>query len=167
MTNTMDAEEIFHISIPIDPSCTVGRVAKLHDDEKILSKGDANMIPTEFEFERAKEVVNKYEKRREELNKVKKSLGNELSKFEQLKFKVNKRDKQVIFSGVLDGELKMGTSKVFGDDEFNEDIGKLIAVLKSTNQDIGDIVKLVERRRGNSSLRGAILRVCNYEGDKL
>lgn len=136
----------------------IGLYGKINKGELVLNPQEAeiylknqkemfNLItPTKEQYENALETVKKYEKRQDQLRFVKEELSRQVQKFTDVKFKVNKNKGEVIFTGVIDGELKLATSKCSGRDVFVEDIGKLIAVLKSTNQDINDIVKLVEQK---------------------
>lgn len=136
----------------------IGLYGKINKGELVLNPQEAeiylknqkemfNLItPTKEQYENALETVKKYEKRQDQLRFVKEELSRQVQKFTDVKFKVNKNKGEVIFTGVIDGELKLETSKCSEGDVFVEDIGKLIAVLKSTNQDIGDIVKLVEQK---------------------
>lgn len=135
----------------------IGLYGRIINGELVLYPQEAEIdlemfdltTPTKEQYENALETVKKYEKRQDELRFVKEELSRQVQKFTDVKFKVNKNKGEVIFTGVIDRELKLAISKCSDGDVFVEDIGKLIAVLKSTNQDINDIVKLVEQKENH------------------
>lgn len=107
-------------------------------------------VPTVDQFNHAQEVVDKYNQRQEELAFVKKELAFKLSKFSDVKFRINKKDKDVTFAGLYnDNKVKLGIAKCSYGDKFNQDIGKLIAVKKALGESIDDIEKLVEKESFN------------------
>ncbi|PAD70536.1 hypothetical protein CHH83_01675 [Bacillus sp. 7586-K] len=101
--------------------------------------------PTKESYEIALDVVKRYEVRQAKLEQLKKDLSYKLSKFTDKKFKINKKAKEIIFTGVIDGKLVVGKSVCVKDDIYEEVIGKLIAVKKALNEDISEVVKLVEK----------------------
>ena len=103
--------------------------------------------PSKSEYERALDVVSKYEKRQETLQRLTSDLSHHLQKFETIKFKVSKKEGKVLFTGVIDGQIKIGESVCAKEDVFNEVIGKLIAVKKALGLDISDVVEHVERNK--------------------
>lgn len=112
----------------------------------IKKENDIVNTPTKESYENALDIVKRYEERQKQLEQLKKDLSYKLSKFTDKKFKINKKDKEVIFTGVIDGKLVVGKSICAKDDKYEDVIGKLIAVKKALNEDITDVVKLVERK---------------------
>lgn len=100
--------------------------------------------PNKSEYEKALETVKQYEERQATLKRLEKDLSFHLSKFDTIKFKIDKKKGRVIFTGVIDGQIKIGESVCAIGDDFNETIGKLIAIKKSLGLDISDVVEHVE-----------------------
>lgn len=103
--------------------------------------------PNKQEYEKALETIKKYEKRQKELNYLTNELMYYLKQFSQVKFKVDKKNKEVLFSGILtmDNRMVMSKSKCVVGDKFEPVIGKLLAIKKALNEDVSDILKLVEQ----------------------
>lgn len=117
-------------------------------------------VPTVDEFKHAQKIVTNYNKRQDELGYIKKELSFKLKDFTDVKFRVIKKDEEVIFTGLCttDGRVKLGVAKCSKGDKFNQDIGKLIAVKKSLGEDIRDIEKLIEKKPfGKMYCTGGIL----------
>lgn len=108
------------------------------------------ITPTKFEYEKALEAVQKYEDRQKELAKLNKDLRYSLTKFDQIKFDANDSKKEVTFTGVTkDGKLRLAKSVARHGDKFELVIGKLIAVKKSLNENVGYIEEFIESERNN------------------
>ncbi len=103
--------------------------------------------PTKQQYEAALETIHLYEKRQEQLNYVKKQLAKKLKQFKQVKFKVNKKEREIIFSGLhaKTNKLLLSKSVCAYNDQFDVNIGKLIVVKKALGEDIESIVELVEK----------------------
>lgn len=109
--------------------------------------------PSQKQVEEAKKVLEKHEKREKELSYVRDELSFTIRLFKQVKFKVDKADRTITFAGVTEsGDLKLGVSKCDVNDIFDTNIGKLIAVRRSLNKEIDDIVKLVENKYANGGV---------------
>ncbi|MCA1021490.1 hypothetical protein [Halobacillus litoralis] len=101
--------------------------------------------PTQKQVEEAKKVLEQHEKREKELAYVKRELAFRLSKFTQVKFNVRKKERVIVFAGLHEtGDLKLAISKQVSSDQWDENIGKLIAVKRALKEDISDVVELVE-----------------------
>ena len=102
--------------------------------------------PTKHSYERALEIIKQYEDRQKVLANLGKDLSYKLQQFDQVKFKVNKKVEEVLFTGVHkeSGKLLLGKSVCRIEDEFELVIGKLIAVKKALNENIEEVVKHVE-----------------------
>lgn len=119
--------------------------ALLHNTNKetdTMSK----IYPTKSEYEMALDVVQRYKQRQETLKRLAKDLSFHLQNFEAIKLKVNKKEGKVVFSGMLDGQIKIGESVCSSSDIFNETIGKLVAVKKALSLDTKDVIEHVERK---------------------
>lgn len=102
--------------------------------------------PNKNSYESALKTVKAFEKRQADLNKLDRDLGHKLKQFSQFKFKVNKRDNEIIFTGVMKNgnKLVLGQSKCKLSDKFEPSIGKMLAVQKSLHEDVSETLKLVE-----------------------
>ncbi|WP_226035760.1 hypothetical protein [Aquibacillus saliphilus] len=121
---------------------------KLYDRaENLLKqyKGEDKMTtPSKTSYEQALETAKKYEKRQRELKYIDDQLSAKLQQFTQVKFRVNTSRREVTFAGIVNGELKLTTSKCSVNDCFEVNIGKLIAVKKSLKEKLDDVTDLVE-----------------------
>jgi hypothetical protein len=115
--------------------------------------------PTKYSYDNALEVVKKYEKRQAELQYAQKELSFKLKQFSQVKFKVDKKSGEIIFSGLHKKTNKLLMAKTVCDkkDIFEASIGKLIATKKALQEDISDIIKLVEEKPTISWHSGGIV----------
>jgi hypothetical protein len=106
----------------------------------------ANITPTKQAYESALETVKKYEKRQRELAYLQQELAYKLSQFSDVKFKVDTKGGEILFSGVLkeSSKLLLGQSKCSKEDKFEIVIGKLIAVKNALHEDVEDVARLVE-----------------------
>jgi len=104
--------------------------------------------PTKREYEKAQETIKKYEERQKVLTNLGKDLSYKLQQFDQVKFKVDKKAGEVLFTGIHkeSGKLLLGKTVCGRDDEFELVIGKLVAVKKALNEDIEEVVKHVESK---------------------
>lgn len=104
--------------------------------------------PTKQAYQDALDVVKRYEDRQKVLKGIDNDLSYKLQGFDQIKFKVDKKAKEVLFTGLHRETAKVVLGKsVCGDkDEFELNIGKLIAVKKALHEDITDVVKHVEEK---------------------
>lgn len=102
--------------------------------------------PNKNSYESALKTVKAFEKRQADLNKLDRDLGHKLKQFSQFKFKVDKKNTEVIFSGVLKNgnKLVLGKSKCKMSDRFEVGIGKMLAVQNSLHEDKSETIKLVE-----------------------
>jgi len=112
--------------------------------------------PSKASYEAALETVKRYEDRQAQLQQLAKDLSYYLSKFTDKKFKINKKDKEVIFTGVVDGKLVVGKSVCAKNDKYEEIIGKLIAVKKALSEEVDDVIKLVETEQQITIKYGSI-----------
>ncbi|MET3508286.1 hypothetical protein [Halalkalibacter oceani] len=104
-----------------------------------------NTYPTENEYKNALEVVKKYEDRQAALERLSKDLSFHLSKFNNFKFKINKKQGHIIFTGTTkDGKLVIGESKCKEGDVYHEVIGKLIAIKQGLGEKVDDVLEHVE-----------------------
>lgn len=103
-------------------------------------------VPSQNEYQKAQETVKQFEERQQQLANVNKELGYKLQQFNSFNFKVNKKNREIMFAGYLesDNKVKMSISKCKPKDKWEESIGKLIAVKKALGEDISEIVELVE-----------------------
>lgn len=100
--------------------------------------------PTKFEYEAALKIVQKYDNRQETLKRLANDLSFHLQSFKSVKFKVNKKEGKVVFSGLIGDQIKIGESVCSTNDVFNETIGKLVAVKKALGLDTKDVIEHVE-----------------------
>ena len=102
--------------------------------------------PSKFSYEQALEIVKAYEKRQNQLKDLQHELSTELSMFNSVSFKIDKKEEEVIFSGYLEsvGKVLIGRSKCAKEDLYEEVIGKLIAVKLALGEDVKGVVELVE-----------------------
>ena len=102
--------------------------------------------PTKASYESALQGVKEYEERQSNLKRLANDLSFHLQKFDNFKFKVNKKEGKVLFTGVLkdNGEIKIGESVCSSGDKFLDIIGKLISIKKSLGLCVDDIVEHVE-----------------------
>ncbi|MBX0320231.1 hypothetical protein [Shouchella clausii] len=108
-----------------------------------------NTYPSKESYLAALETIKKYEKRQNDLKRLASDLSYQLSQFDSFKFKINKKQKEILFTGVLpDGEIVIGQSKLQQGDAWNETIGKLIAVLKALKlkDKVEEVMEYVESK---------------------
>ncbi|MCM3109863.1 hypothetical protein [Lederbergia lenta] len=105
-----------------------------------------NQTPLKKTYEKALETVAKYEKRQRQLAAIEEELSSKLQEFKYIKFKVDKKGKRVLFTGLhsVKEELLIGESDCRSNDKFEDVIGKLISVKKALNEDVEAVVNLVE-----------------------
>ncbi|MGD7046972.1 hypothetical protein FZC83_01925 [Rossellomorea marisflavi] len=101
-------------------------------------------LPSKLDYQTAQETIQKFEKRESEIKHLNNILGSLLKSFQLTQFKINKKNKEVIFSGVIDNKLVIGQSKCKERDVFEAVIGKVIAVKRALKQDTKEIEKFVE-----------------------
>lgn len=108
-----------------------------------------NTIPTKQSYEQALRVVKAYEDRQKQLEYLEKELAWKLQEFMQPKFKIDKKNGEVLFAGfhVEKDVVVVGKSKCDKTDVFEAVIGKLIAVKNALHEDVSDIVKQVETKK--------------------
>jgi len=103
--------------------------------------------PTKESYESALRTVKEYEERQSNLKRLANDLSFHLQKFDNFKFKVNKKEGKVLFTGVLkNGEIKIGESVCSSGDKFLDVVGKLISIKKSIGISVDDVVEHVESR---------------------
>lgn len=104
------------------------------------------ITPSKQSYELALETVKAYEKRQAQLQALKETLSIKLNAFENFSFKVDKKNREILFAGYSKEHEKTKISKSVCDsnDKFEEVIGKLIAVKKALGEDVKDVVDLVE-----------------------
>ncbi|MEI2465145.1 hypothetical protein [Niallia taxi] len=104
--------------------------------------------PTKKEYEKAQETIKQYEDRQKVLTNLGKDLSYKLQQFDQVKFKVDKKAGEVLFTGIHkeSGKLLLGKTVCGREDEFELVIGKLVAIKKALNEDIEEVVKHVESK---------------------
>jgi hypothetical protein len=101
-------------------------------------------LPSKVDYQTAQETIKKFEKREAEIKHLNNILSSLLKGFQLTQFKVNKKAKEVIFSGVVNDKLVIGQSKCEEKDVFEAVIGKVIAVKRALKQDTKGIEKFVE-----------------------
>jgi len=106
----------------------------------------SSVYPTKESYESALQTVKEYGERQANLKRLASDLSFHLQKFDNFKFKVNKKEGKVLFTGVLKdtSEIKIGESVCSVGDVFADVIGKLIAVKKSIGVSVDDVVEHVE-----------------------
>lgn len=110
-------------------------------------------VPTESEYKDALKTVEMYEKYQKHLQWAKRELSSELQNFCDVKFKIDKDKRIVVFAGLTNsGQLKLGIAKCSYEDVFEVDIGKLIAVRRALNKNIDDISNFLVIR-GSTSIK--------------
>lgn len=102
--------------------------------------------PTKSQYETALKTIKEYEERQAALKRLTDDLSFHLKKFDTIKFKLDKKQGRVLFTGVLDGQIKIGESVCSSEDVFNEVIGKLISVKKALGLNINDVIEHVENK---------------------
>lgn len=104
--------------------------------------------PTKQAYQDALDVVKQYEDRQNVLKGIRDDLSYKLQSFDQVKFKVDKKAKEVLFTGIHKetGKVVLGKAVCGDGDEFELNIGKLIAVKKALYEDISDVVKHAEEK---------------------
>jgi hypothetical protein len=107
---------------------------------------DRKKSPSKEQYDKALKTIKDYENRQADLIYLEKELSLKLAQFDQIKFEINKKTKEVLFSGLdkASGKLVVGKSKCSPEDEFVQVIGKLIAVKTSLKESVENVVKHVE-----------------------
>lgn len=134
---------------------------KMLNTTKIL-KGMSNMkTPTKQAYEAALKTVKKYEDRQLQLARLGNDLSYKLSNFEEVKFKINKKTGEVIFSGLhkVSKQILIGKTICDSKDEFEPVIGKLIAVKKALGESVEELVNLVEPKSNYTYIRAGSVTV--------
>lgn len=106
---------------------------------------NTNKLISENEYKNAKQKVEEYEKRQRELYFVGKEIQYKLKIFQTIKWEINEKRRQIIFTGLKDGEIKIGVANCNPKDKFDIKLGKLIAIRRSLGMSIRDLYSLIER----------------------
>ena len=107
----------------------------------------SNAYPTKESYESALQTVKEYEERQTNLRRLTNDLSFHLQKFDNFKFKINKKEGRVLFTGVLkNADIKIGESVCSSGDKFLDVLGKLISVKKSLGLDVSDVVEHAESK---------------------
>lgn len=101
--------------------------------------------PKQAEVDKALKVVELQKEKERRMLEVKKEIGEKLEYFIAFNFKVDKKNKTVVFAGTTSElNVKIGVARCQSNDVFNSDIGKLIAVRRALNVATDDLMDLVE-----------------------
>lgn len=102
--------------------------------------------PSKYSYEQALKTVEAYENRQRDLRFLESELSKKLQEFNQVKFKVNKKAQEIIFSGLHKetNKLFMGKSVCDKKDKFELVIGKLVAVKSALGESVEEVVKFIE-----------------------
>lgn len=113
--------------------------------------------PTKYQYEQAKETVVAYEKRQRQLKAMEEELAKKLRLFKSIKFKIDKKNREILFAGYIgkENQVKIGKAICSKEDKFEPVIGKLISVKNALGESVEDVVKLVEPVLGYQYVRAA------------
>ena len=117
----------------------------------IVEEVTMNKYPSQTDVDKALKTIELQQERERRIQKVKKEIGYRLEYFIAFNFRVDKKNKQIIFAGTnIEMEVKIGISKCQNNDVWNSDIGKLIAIRRALNVPTDDLMDLVETEVKNS-----------------
>jgi hypothetical protein len=105
-------------------------------------------VVTKTEYEKAVAQVAKFEKRQSKLNEIEGEIAQRLSEYGAFKFKIEKKNGEIIFAGFHHKQQKMliGVAMCSESDVFDTNIGKLIAMRKAEHQKCDDLYEIVEKK---------------------